>query len=54
MEHRTDLEDLLLAGLSEEEREEVRQAMDGATARKLDRLRRQRDDCDVIDLTDQP
>lgn len=41
MEHRTDLEELLLAGLPTDERQHVEETMAGNTAKKLDHLRRQ-------------
>jgi hypothetical protein len=43
MEHRTELEQILLAGLPERERHETLQSIRSATAKKLDHLRRQKD-----------
>jgi hypothetical protein len=43
MEHRTDLEEVLLAGLPEQDRRETVESIREATARKLDRLRQQTD-----------
>lgn len=48
MEHRRDLEDLLLAGLPERERSQTLETMKQARLKKLARLRRERD---VLDLT---
>jgi hypothetical protein len=41
MEHRTELEQILLAGLPERERHETVQSIRAATAKKLDYLQRQ-------------
>ena len=42
MEHRDDLEQLLLSGLPEDERRQVQQSMEQATRIKLERLRQGR------------
>jgi hypothetical protein len=42
MEHRDDLEQLLLSGLPEDERHQTQQSMDQATRLKLQRLRQGR------------
>jgi hypothetical protein len=41
MEHRTELEQILLAGLPDRERHETLQSIRAATARKLHHLQRQ-------------
>jgi hypothetical protein len=53
MEHRSDLEDLLLNGLPEQERRRTMHSINATTARKIRRLRAQgvRDDA-ILDLTD--
>ena len=52
MEHRTDLERLLLDGLPEQEREKTIDSMQQNTAKKLAYLRWQPDVSDKVDLTE--
>lgn len=52
MEHRSDLEQILLAGLPEQDRRETVESIREETAQKLDRLRR-RDEPAEIDLSDE-
>jgi hypothetical protein len=52
MEHRTDLERILLDGLPEQEREQTIESMQRNTAKKLAYLQWQPDAPDEIDLTE--